>query len=73
MKSVVLEGMLMAVQTRVQASAETCSNTQQALTFLDDAWALYSGSLSFGPIRLAEKRAPQFMTEADATPLGRAA
>ncbi|CAE7342814.1 unnamed protein product [Symbiodinium natans] len=64
MKSMVLEGVLMAVQARVQASADTCSNTQTSLRFLDEAWALYSGSLSDGPIRLAEKRAPQFLTEA---------
>mmetsp|Transcript_23693 Transcript_23693/g.52259 ORF Transcript_23693/g.52259 Transcript_23693/m.52259 type:complete len:390 (+) Transcript_23693:65-1234(+) len=59
MKSTVLEGVLMAVLVRVHLAAEACDQRH-----LDEAWALYAGSATHGPIRLAEKRAPQFATEA---------
>mmetsp|Transcript_49731 Transcript_49731/g.118550 ORF Transcript_49731/g.118550 Transcript_49731/m.118550 type:complete len:433 (-) Transcript_49731:304-1602(-) len=71
MKSIVNEGMRLAVHTRVQAAMDlTCSQEgggafSRALEFVDEAWGLYASSESEGPIRLAEKRALQFRTEAE--------
>mmetsp|Transcript_89066 Transcript_89066/g.157660 ORF Transcript_89066/g.157660 Transcript_89066/m.157660 type:complete len:409 (-) Transcript_89066:46-1272(-) len=66
MKGIVLQGVLMASMSHLHKAVNECSvGSASALStqFLDQAWALYACSESKGPIKLAEKRAPQFDTQ----------
>jgi len=68
MKGIVLQGVLMASISHLHEAYRLCklgqtSNEHGAPHFVDHAWAIYACSESTGPIRLAEKRAPQFDVE----------
>jgi len=65
MKGVVLQGMLMASISSLQQAATACTESKPDLTteLLDKSWAMYASSEGKGPIKLAEKRAPQFAVE----------
>lgn len=66
MKGIVLQGVLMASMSHLYKAVSTCSDAEVSslsTEFVDQAWALYACSESDGPIKLAEKRAPQFDTE----------
>lgn len=69
MKGVVLQGVLMAAITHLEDSLTSCAagstaDADGAPHDVDMAWGLYACSKSAGPIKLAEKRAPQFNVEA---------
>jgi len=68
MKGLVLQGVLMASISNLLAATTSCGtgadSAQSRIQLVDRAWTLYACSESQGPIRLAEKRSPQFGTEA---------
>jgi hypothetical protein len=68
MKGIVLQGVLMASWSNLHKATSLCSeskvgNSDGAPHYVDRAWALYANNENNGPIKLAEKRAPQFATE----------
>jgi hypothetical protein len=68
MKVLVLQEVLMHVWSNLHMAISQCEAGDQSATtgstsFVDYAWALYANSTSKGPIKLAEKRAPQFAVE----------
>lgn len=68
MKGIVLQGVLMASISNLHDALNACStgsSTSSTPGLVDMAWALYAASPTHGPIKLAEKRAPQFDVEAD--------
>jgi len=64
-KGIVLQGILMASMSHLHKAIVACKagrtgSANGAPHDVDYAWGLYASSISKGPIRLAEKRAPQF-------------
>lgn len=67
MKGIVLQGVLMGTWSHIHKAISLCKAStldvdNGAPHYVDLAWALYAGSETKGPIKLAEKRAPQFKT-----------